>query len=84
MEITKIEQWQILSSHDHSSLIVHCSHTPKFLMLFEMKDSFLSNRHLLGSINIMTDSYTTPSHTLKKKFRNYFWVFPVTQQVNTR
>ena len=50
MEITKIHQWQILSSLDHSSLIVHCSYTLKFLMLFQLKDSFLSNCYLLGSI----------------------------------
>ena len=50
MEITKIHRWQILSILDHSSLIVHCSYTPKFLMLFQLKDSFLSNCYLLGSI----------------------------------
>ena len=60
METTEIEQWQILSSLVHSSLIVHCSYMPKFLMLFQLKESFLSNCHLLGSIiNMMADSYTT-------------------------
>ena len=39
MEITKIEQWQMLSRLVHSSLIVHCSYTLKFLMLFQLKEN---------------------------------------------
>ena len=62
----------ILSGLDHSSLIVHCSYTPKFLMLFQLKDSFLSNCYLLGSIifnqhddRLLLHSQSPP----KKKFR---------------
>ena len=91
MEITKIHQWQILSSLDHSSLIVHCSYTPKFLMLFQLKDSFLSNCYLLGSIifnqhddRLLLHSQSPP----KKKFRKQLSVklsrgLSVIQQVNT-
>ena len=91
MEITKIHQWQILSSLDHSSLIVHCSYTPKFLTLFQLKDSFLSNCYLLGSIifnqhddRLLLHSQSPP----KKKFRKQLSVklscgLSVIQQVNT-
>ena len=73
-EITEIEQWQILSSRVHSSLIAHCtcSYSLKSLMLKVIRgiDSILSNYcRLLGSITArscaldkMTDSHTIPSH----------------------
>ena len=69
MTYTKIEQWQVFSSLDHSSLIVLvASYTLKFLI-----DAFLNCRIAsfpiaisfaqLYSTNMMSDSYTTPSHS---------------------
>ena len=47
MEITEIEQLQVVSSLVHSSLVVHCSYRLKF-----MKDSFLSNCRLLSIVGL--------------------------------
>ena len=48
MEITEIEQWQIVSSLVHSSLVVHCGNRLKFL-----KDSFLSNCRLFSIVGLI-------------------------------
>ena len=79
MEITKIEQWQMLSRLVHSSLIVHCSYMLwSFWCFFNWRKTPFQLPSQLSwsySINVMTYSYTTHRHPLKKEVQKTVKLF---------